>query len=414
MSRDNEKNEINIEKSSQNKIPKPPRSINKKNVAIVLIGIIVLIFLISSVIDIMSTSATKNIEKNIKAEDFEEKTISEELSEQNYANRRTIDAINEKISESNLEEEYNPDYDIPAEEPDPIAEYIKQQELEKVKRHYEARQAPFKQNVLKSNYDSSSLHDSNSYSSTTLNNEDYIKYLTAAIDDNSDPNMQKEKKNFLKNAAVNNFVLKNALVPSLTKYEVKAGSVIPIVLIGAINSDLPSTISALVREDIYDSNSGTEKLIPAGSKLFGEVSSELSFGQTRVQAVFNRLTLPNGKSIALDAMRAGDADGQGGLSGNVDMHLGKVFGSIIIAAAIGGAEGALTNNGRYERDKNAALSGAGEAAGGKGIEVTDKYASKFLDVQPTITTDYGKKAILVVEKDIILEKYSREIKYLTD
>ena len=246
------------------------------------------------------------------------------------------------------------------------------------------------------------------------NDLDYLKYLTSEINQTADPNMQKEKKQFLKNAAVQNFVLKEPLTPSISKYEVKTGTYIPITLVGGINSDLPGNLVAIVREDIYDTNTGTVKVIPAGSRLFGTFSSEVSWGQTRVQVVFNRLTLPNGKSINLGAMGAADLAGQSGLTGDVNMHLGKVIGSIIMAGVVGGADGALTNNGNHKKDENSALSKGGEESGKTAIETVDKYTSKILDVQPTITVKPGTRGTIVVEEDIILEKYDSSINYLIE
>ena len=290
--------------------------------------------------------------------------------------------------------------------------FLKEQELEKLKRKYDARKSAFKSKPNNTDYEMISQTPDTADSYT--NDLDYLKYLTSEINQTADPNMQKEKKQFLKNAAVQNFVLKEPLTPSISKYEVKTGTYIPITLVGGINSDLPGHLVAIVREDIYDTNTGTVKIIPAGSRLFGTFSSEVSWGQTRVQVVFNRLTLPNGKSINLGAMGAADLAGQSGLTGDVNIHLGKVIGSIIMAGVVGGADGALTNNGNHRKDENSALSKGGEESGRTAIETVDKYTSKILDVQPTITVKPGTRGTIVVEEDIILEKYDSSINYLIE
>lgn len=408
---------INLDKSAQEKY-KSSTTLNKKNIikaiAIIIAGIIGISLFFNFLF-----SNPKDEEKKEDENILEEKAISDDLKKQDYSNRNVLLAADETLS--NIKDENTIDYNVPAEEPipveeveekeDPMETFLKEQELEKLKRKYDARKSAFKSKSNNAEYEVvSQTTDTGSYT----NDLDYLKYLTSEINQTADPNMQKEKKQFLKNAAVQNFVLKEPLTPSISKYEVKTGTYIPITLVGGINSDLPGHLVAIVREDIYDTNTGTVKIIPAGSRLFGTFSSEVSWGQTRVQVVFNRLTLPNGKSINLGAMGAADLAGQSGLTGDVNMHLGKVIGSIIMAGVVGGADGALTNNGNHRKDENSALSKGGEEAGKTAIETVDKYTSKILDVQPTITVKPGTRGTIVVEEDIILEKYDSSINYLIE
>ena len=407
---------LNLDKSAQEKY-KSSTTLNKKNIVKAISIIIAGILGISLFFNFLFSNP-KNEEKKEDENILEEKAVSDDLKKQDYSNRNVLLAADETLS--NTKDENTIDYNIPAEEPepvpveekeDPMETFLKEQELEKLKRKYDARKSAFKSKSNKTDYEIvSETTDTASYT----NDLDYLKYLTSEINQTADPNMQKEKKQFLKNAAVQNFVLKEPLTPSISKYEVKTGTYIPITLVGGINSDLPGHLVAIVREDIYDTNTGTVKIIPAGSRLFGTFSSEVSWGQTRVQVVFNRLTLPNGKSINLGAMGAADLAGQSGLTGDVNMHLGKVIGSIIMAGIVGGADGALTNNGNHRKDENSALSKAGEESGRTAIETVDKYTSKILDVQPTITVKPGTRGTIVVEEDIILEKYDSSINYLIE
>ena len=404
---------INLDKSAQEKY-KSSTTLNKKNiikaVSIIIAGIIGISLFFNFLF-----SNPKDEEKKEDENILEEKAISDDLKKQDYSNRNVLLAADETLSNTN--DENLTDYTIPAEESieadeDPMETFLKEQELEKLKRKYDARKSAFKSKPNNTDYEMISQTPDTADSYT--NDLDYLKYLTSEINQTADPNMQKEKKQFLKNAAVQNFVLKEPLTPSISKYEVKTGTYIPITLVGGINSDLPGHLVAIVREDIYDTNTGTVKIIPAGSRLFGTFSSEVSWGQTRVQVVFNRLTLPNGKSINLGAMGAADLAGQSGLTGDVNIHLGKVIGSIIMAGVVGGADGALTNNGNHRKDENSALSKSGEESGRTAIETVDKYTSKILDVQPTITVKPGTRGTIVVEEDIILEKYDSSINYLIE
>ena len=120
-----------------------------------------------------------------------------------------------------------------------------------------------------------------------------------------DPNLQELKRVFAENSKIDEFILDKQLQPPLSKYEVKAGTIIPLTLETAINSDLPGKITAVVKTDVYDSATGTILLIPAGSRI-GRYSSDVSFGQERVQVVINRITLPNQKSINIGSMNLVD------------------------------------------------------------------------------------------------------------
>lgn len=325
-----------------------------------------------------------------------------------------------KVDDNNVDYDFN-DYDLadtPAQAPteiDPIEEFYKQQELIRIQREFEAKKAPFKTQSSKVAKVTSQIQNENIGTSSGIGTTTYNPYAEIdAIMGNKNQNMQKEKIAWLKQAALDNFVQKEYLTPAISRYEIKTGTNIPIVLNIEVNSDIPGHITAIVRENVYDSITGNHLLIPMGSKLFGSYNSELSFGQERLQVVFNRMTLPNGKSINLGAMLGGSQMGQSGLTGKVDMHLTKVVSSVVMAAVVGGASGVLTNNGNDDEDKHKALQGAGSEAGTQVVTVVNSYAEKFLNVQPTIKIPVGTRGTLLVTKDLLLEPYNREKTYLKD
>jgi len=61
-------------------------------------------------------------------------------------------------------------------------------------------------------------------------------------------------------------------------------------------------------------------LILKGSRLLGRYEADVSTGQTRILVAWDRVTLPDHRSIELAANGA-DALGRAGLSGDVDAHL---------------------------------------------------------------------------------------------
>jgi len=74
----------------------------------------------------------------------------------------------------------------------------------------------------------------------------------------------------------------------------------------------------------------------------------VSFGQSRVLLVWDRIIFPNGKSIVLEHQPGADTEGYAGLEDGVDYH----WGSLLKAAALS----TLLGLGRYG---NISLSGAG-------------------------------------------------------
>jgi type IV secretion system protein VirB10 len=71
-------------------------------------------------------------------------------------------------------------------------------------------------------------------------------------------------------------------VPQQFPYELKAGTVIPGVLLTGINSDLPGNVIAQVSENVWDTAAGKHVLIPKGTRILGVYDSRVSFGQRRV------------------------------------------------------------------------------------------------------------------------------------
>ncbi|MBS0481995.1 MAG: TrbI/VirB10 family protein [Proteobacteria bacterium] len=123
---------------------------------------------------------------------------------------------------------------------------------------------------------------------------------------------------------------------------VTQGTLIPAILETAIDSDLPGYVRAVVSQDVR-SFDGARVLVPRSSRLIGQYKSGLSAGQTRAYVIWTRLIRPDGVSVAL-ASPAVEYSGRSGLSGTVDGHFFKRFGSASLLSVIGGL-GALATGG---------------------------------------------------------------------
>ena len=110
-------------------------------------------------------------------------------------------------------------------------------------------------------------------------------------------------------------VLPAALRPPTSRYEVKAGTIIPAVLLTGVNSDLPGQLIAQVRENVFDTESGQYLLVPQGARLIGLYDHQVVYGPERVLVTWKRILFPNGASLSLkDGMPGMDAAGAAGFN----------------------------------------------------------------------------------------------------
>jgi type IV secretion system protein VirB10 len=219
----------------------------------------------------------------------------------------------------------------------------------------------------------------------------------------SPPNHQSEKEAFLTQAAAIEPYLVKPLLTPVSKFELKAGSVIPGALVTAINTDLPGEVIGQVTENVYDSVTGNYLLIPQGSRLLGKYQSLVNNGQNRALLVWQRLIYPNGNSIVLDGMPGTDQIGQAGLADKVDYHLDKLAEATALSTAIayGGnlARNPQGGNGYGNQDV------VGDTVAQEANRIGNKIIDRQLDLQPTITIRSGWPLRVLVNKDMILEPY---------
>jgi type IV secretion system protein VirB10 len=216
-------------------------------------------------------------------------------------------------------------------------------------------------------------------------------------------NRQSDKEAFLTQAAAVDPYLSKPLLNPISKYELKAGSVISGALLTAINSDLPGEVIGQVTENVYDTATGNYLLIPQGAKLLGKYQSLVSNGQNRALLVWQRLIYPNGNSIVLDGMPGTDETGASGLADKVDYHLVKLLEATALTTALAYA-GNLARNPNSSSGNNG-NDVVGDTVAQQANRIGEKIIDRELDVQPTITIRQGWPLCVLVNKDMILEPY---------
>lgn len=218
---------------------------------------------------------------------------------------------------------------------------------------------------------------------------------------NVDQNGQTSKEDFFNQDIKDLGYLPNQVVPQMSPYELKRGSVIPATLITGLNSDLPGRITAQVSQNVYDSATGYRLLIPQGAKLFGRYDSKVSFGQERVLVVWTDLIFPNGSTLQIGGMAGTDAEGYGGFADKVDRHLWRTFGSAALIALIGtGIDMSMPQSSTLATQETASDAARRNFAESFG-RVAEQTISKNLNVQPTIRIRPGYKFNVLVDQDII-------------
>lgn len=194
-------------------------------------------------------------------------------------------------------------------------------------------------------------------------------------------------------------VASDRVMAPASPYVLQAGSVIPAALITGIRSDLPGQITAQVTQHIYDSPTGSSLLIPQGTRIIGEYSNDVGFGQRRVLLVWNRLIFPNGRSIVLERQPGADTQGYAGLEDGVDYHwwdLAKAAGLSTLLSV--GAELTMDDD---ERLIQAIRNGAQDTINDAGQQIIRRQ----LRVAPTLTVRPGFPVRVIVTRDLVLEPY---------
>ncbi len=204
------------------------------------------------------------------------------------------------------------------------------------------------------------------------------------------------KQAFLERASDRSTVSAERLTGLASPEILQAGSVIPAALITGIRSDLPGLVTAQVTQNVYDSPTGRILLIPQGSRLIGDYDADIAFGQSRVLLAWNRLILPDGRSIVLERQPASDPRGYAGLQDGTDYHWAGVFKAALVSTLLGA--GAEFGSGSDSSLTRALRRGTQDSVNRAGEQIV----SRELGIKPTITIRPGYPVRVLVTRDLVL------------
>lgn len=195
----------------------------------------------------------------------------------------------------------------------------------------------------------------------------------------------------------------------VSPYEVKAGTVIPAIMIGGISSDLPGQIIGQVTQNIYDSATGRYLLIPQGSKLVGTYDNAITTGQERVLVAWTRVIYPDSSSIDLGKMPGTDQSGLAGFHDEVNDHFWKMFSSALLmsvfSAGLQISQGGQSAGAGGLDAQQSIAAGLGQQLGQLGQEL----ARRNTRIQPTLEIRPGYQFTVMVTKDMVLRPWQRSV-----
>lgn len=200
--------------------------------------------------------------------------------------------------------------------------------------------------------------------------------------------------------------LPHTRVPAISPYEIKAGTVIPSVMISGINSELPGQLVAQVVQNVYDSAKGHYLLIPQGAKLVGTYDHQISSGQKRVLIAWNRVIYPDASSLDLGAMAGLDQSGYSGFKDKTNNHVWPTFRNALLLSAI---TAGVQLSQPQARQGDSVYSSQQMIAGSLGMQLNQLGLSTYqgrANMAPTLTIRPGYRFNVMVSKDIVLPPWS--------
>lgn len=216
------------------------------------------------------------------------------------------------------------------------------------------------------------------------------------LDPDRDPNAQGRKAAFAGTRDATGDINPYALAALPSPYTLSAGSVISASLITGLRSDLPGLVTAQVTENTFDSATGRILLVPQGARLIGSYDSVVAFGQKRALIVWQRIIMPDGRSLRIDNVPATDPSGYAGLADKVDLHTWQLLKGVVLSTLLG-VSSELALSGQSDLVQAIRMSTQDNVA-----RAGDQITQRNLGVQPTITIRPGAPVRLVVHKDLVL------------
>ncbi|CAM2158559.1 Conjugation TrbI family protein (plasmid) [Pararobbsia alpina] len=210
------------------------------------------------------------------------------------------------------------------------------------------------------------------------------------------------REQFLSSASKQSLPDSTGITAQLPKCTVPMGFRVKVESNDALDSDLPGDGTATVAENIYGGQRGECLAIPQGTQLYFKYSGDIAVGQESIQVAGVRLTLPNHKIVPLLGMQGGDPNGYTGVSGDVNNHFLKIFGTSLFIAVL---EHRFDNSTTAQTVGPNGVTSYGTTAGQVAAQTSQTVMQRNLQIPPTITTKQAQVFYLRLNRDITMEPY---------
>jgi type IV secretory pathway VirB10-like protein len=183
-------------------------------------------------------------------------------------------------------------------------------------------------------------------------------------------------------------------------YRLFEGTIIETALTNRLDGTFSGPVNCIVSYDVY-SHDHRHILIPAGSRVLGEVHAVESSGQQRLAVTFDRIIMPDGFSVNLHQFHGLDQVGETGLRDKVNHHYLQIFGTSIAIGMIAGLAQSNTDYGTSVSAADAYRQGVANSLSQSSMHILDR----FLNVLPTFTIHEGQRIKIYLAEDLSLPAY---------
>ena len=179
------------------------------------------------------------------------------------------------------------------------------------------------------------------------------------------------------------------------------GTIIPAVLVTAINTDLPGNVLARVTENVFDSRTGRALLIPQGTILFARYNNDVSFAQSRVQIAWDTLIRPDGFEVQLGGMDGVDRRGMAGQEAVYRENWFRYLQAAGLIAMFSIANARMSEQ-ASQHTSEAVAGNIAQANAEFMSQVGGSIVSRAMNIQPTLTVASGTSVNVMINRNITL------------
>jgi len=271
--------------------------------------------------------------------------------------------------------------------------------------HFRSPLVPAMQGTLFSNTQSASVPSGYEAAARNTNTSPASYGSQSQASEYALQNDQSNKQSFMDSSSPGGFVVDSRFLGENALWQ---GTVIPGILITAINTDLPGNVLARVTQNIYDSQTGRSLLIPQGTVLLARYNSSVSYAQHRVQIIWDTIIRPDGLQLELGGANGVDRQGMSGQQAIYDENWFEYLKAAGIIAMFSIANSKMVETAARYASEESPEAAANVAASGAQVtsQLGENIISRALNIQPRLTVDNGTVINIFLNKSLYLPPVS--------